>query len=137
MAPHAPTRSTIPQTIGLWDGAFLEPIARAKVYRVQENRQSFPGSVVLAGDRMLKQFALDVLGQITPNCLDRLSKHQQAMPLSTSPVYSSGRLTASTASMISGGSALIHSEAAAIKNSGDTPGPSSFSARRNARSSCR
>jgi hypothetical protein len=128
----------IPQTVGLWDGACLEPVSRAKVYRVQENRKSLPARVVLTGDCMLEQFALDVLGQLLQIAVTDFpsASMSEPTPSSTSPACSSGLLTTSTASMISRGSALVHSEAAAIKNSVETPGRSSFSARRNARSSC-
>jgi hypothetical protein len=40
---------------------------------MKENRESLSRRVVLNGDRVLEQFALDVLGQIAPNCRDRPS----------------------------------------------------------------
>jgi hypothetical protein len=43
---------------------------------MQENCKSLSRCVVLSEDCMLEQFALDVLGQIAPNCRDRSSQRQ-------------------------------------------------------------
>ena len=104
----------IPQTVGLWDGACLEPVSRAKVYRVQENRKSLPARVVLTGDCMLEQFALDVLGQLLQIAVTDFpsASMSEPTPSSTSPACSSGRRNGDTVP----GSQLLQAGARMISN---------------------
>jgi hypothetical protein len=100
---------------------------------MQESGESLSRRVVLSRDRAFEQVVLDVLRQVAPSSRDRFSECQQergyviarAHPLVFAVAFAIDDLDAS---MISPGSACVRSEAAAIKNSVDTPAPSSLNA---------